>query len=173
MALSQALPIGARDTAASLHDRLAELGARLILQTLNQAAHGPLRITPQPAEGVVTYARKIDKAEARIDWSRPAAEIERRIRAFDPFPGAVTGLEGQAFKVWRAEIDATPCPPDAHPGQILSVADTGVTVACGQGGSALRLTDLQRPGAKRLPAREFLRGFALTAGQILDPPPAV
>ena len=171
MVLAQALPIGAHETAAGLHDRLAELGARLIVQTLSQAAHGPLRATLQPAEGI-SYAHKIDKAEARIDWSRPAAEIERRIRAFDPFPGALTGLANTAIKVWRAETDHAPRPPSAHPGQILHVDNTGVTVACGQDGSggALRLTELQRPGGKRLPAREFLRGFALAAGQRLEQP---
>ena len=167
--LAQALPIGPRETAASLHDRLAELGARLIVQTLDQAAHGPLRAAPQPLEGV-SYARKIDKAEAHIDWSRPAAEIERRIRAFDPFPGAAAGLGGQTLKLWQAETDGNPCPPGARPGQILHVGDAGVAVACGQngGGGVLRLTELQRTGGKRLPAREFLRGFALAAGQVFE-----
>ena len=169
MALSEALPIGPAETAASLHDRLAELGARLIVQALAQAAGGPLRITPQPAEGV-TYAHKIDKTEARIDWSRPAAEIERRIRAFDPFPGAVTELNGETIKVWRAEPDSAPRSPGVHAGQILRADDTGVAVACGPGecDGVLRLTQLQRAGGKRLDAREFLRGFALTAGQVLN-----
>jgi methionyl-tRNA formyltransferase len=169
MLLSEALPIGARETAASLHDRLAGLGARLIVQALDQAARGPLRATPQPAEGVI-YASKIDKTEAHIDWSRPATEIERRIRAFDPFPGAVTGLGGAAIKIWRAEMDDTPHPSSARPGQILRVDDAGVVVACGQDQSrrALRLTELQRAGGKRLPVHAFLRGFALAAGQVLD-----
>ncbi|MDR0458158.1 MAG: methionyl-tRNA formyltransferase [Burkholderiaceae bacterium] len=169
MALVQALPIAPDDTAASLHERLAGLGARLIVQALDQAASGPLRITPQPAEGV-TYARKIDKAEARIDWSRPAAEIERRIRAFDPFPGAAAAREGEAIKVWRAELGDAQRPSDARPGQILSADDVGVAVACGADGcgGVLRLTQLQRAGGKRLNAREFLRGFALAAGQVLD-----
>ncbi|MDR0479093.1 MAG: methionyl-tRNA formyltransferase [Burkholderiaceae bacterium] len=169
MALREAIVIGARETAASLHDRLAELGARLIVQALEQAAHGPLIVTPQPTEGV-SYARKIDKTEARIDWSRPALEIERRIRAFDPFPGAATALSGEAIKVWDAQLDTTPRPPDTRPGQILCADETGVAVACGQGepDGVLYLTELQRAGGKRLPAREFLRGFALAAGQTLD-----
>ncbi|MDR2991092.1 MAG: methionyl-tRNA formyltransferase [Burkholderiaceae bacterium] len=172
MLLSEALPIGSHATAASLHDQLAALGARLIVQALGQTAHGPLRAVPQPAEGV-TYAHKIDKAEAQIDWSRPAAEIERRIRAFDPFPGAVTRLGCETIKIWRAEMDdGAVQAPDARLGQILGVTDAGVAVACGQdeSGGRLRLTELQRAGGKRLPAREFLRGFALTAGQMLDLP---
>jgi methionyl-tRNA formyltransferase len=167
MLLLETLPIGPRATAASLHQQLANLGARLIVQALDQAALGPLRAVPQPPEGV-SYAHKISKAEAHIDWSRPAAEIERRIRAFDPFPGAVAGLGGQMLKLWHAETDGQPCPPGARPGQILHAGDAGVAVACGQNGGAgvLRLTELQRTGGKRLPAREFLRGFALDAGQV-------
>ena len=160
--LAEPLPIGPRETAATLHDRLAALGARLIVQALEQAAAGRLRPAPQPAEGV-SYARKIDKSEAAIDWTQPAPVIERRIRAFDPFPGASGVLEGAAIKLWRAEISRVPRPPDAAPGQILAADGEGVTVACGEG--ALTLTELQRPGGKRLPAREFLRGFALRAGQ--------
>jgi methionyl-tRNA formyltransferase len=174
MLLSEALLIGPRDTAASLHDRLAALGARLIVQALGQAEHGPLHATPQPAEGV-TYAYKIDKAEAQIDWLRPAAEIERRIRAFDPFPGAVTRLGGETIKVWHAEtaLDVARA-PNTRAGEILAVNDQGVAVACGdsKSGGVLRLTELQRAGGKRLPARAFLRGFALTAGQVLGACPS-
>jgi methionyl-tRNA formyltransferase len=168
MLLRQALPIGPRETAGSLHDRLAALGARLIAQALDEAARGPQPLTPQLAEGV-TYAHKIDKAEAHINWSRPATEIERRIRAFDPFPGAVTHLGGQAIKVWCAEMGSMARAFDARPGQILSVTDAGVAVVCGpcESGGVLRLTELQRTGGKRMPAREFLRGFTLAAGQLL------
>jgi len=169
MVLRDAIPIGAQETAASLHDRLAGLGARLIVQALEQAAHGALQAVPQPVEGV-TYANKIDKAEARIDWSRPALEIERQVRAFDPFPGAVTALGGEVIKVWRAQLGSVPYPSDARAGQILRADETGVAVACGGDGrdGVVCLTELQRAGGKRLPVREFLRGFALAAGQTLD-----
>ena len=164
MLLVQALPIGPRATTASLHDELAALGGQLIVQALQLAGQGALRPVPQPAEGV-SYAHKIDKHEAAIDWRQPAALIERRIRAFDPFPGASTTLGDAVIKLWRSEIDSSLRTPDARCGQILAINDAGITVACGDG--ALRLTELQRPGGKRLPAREFLRGFALAPGQCL------
>jgi methionyl-tRNA formyltransferase len=167
MLLVEKLPIGARDTTAALHDRLAVLGGRLIVQALELAACGGLRATPQPAEGV-SYARKIDKHEAAIDWALPAAVIERRIRAFDPFPGASSVLGGETVKLWGAELPPAPPEGEGAPGQILHISDAGVTVACGEG--ALTLTALQRPGGKRLPARDFLRGFALQAGQRFEPP---
>ena len=164
MLLVQALPIGPRATTASLHDELAALGGQLIVQALQLAGQGALRPVPQPAEGV-SYAHKIDKHEAAIDWRQPAALIERRIRAFDPFPGASTTLGDAVIKLWNSEIDSYLRTPDARCGQILAINDAGITVACGDG--ALRLTELQRPGGKRLPAREFLRGFALAPGQCL------
>ena len=164
MLLVQALPIGPRATTASLHDELAALGGQLIVHALQLAGQGALRPVPQPAEGV-SYAHKIDKHEAAIDWRQPAALIERRIRAFDPFPGASTTLGDAVIKLWRSEIDSSLRTPDARCGQILAINDAGITVACGDG--ALRLTELQRPGGKRLPAREFLRGFALAPGQCL------
>ena len=164
MLLVQALPIGPRATTASLHDELAALGGQLIVQALQLAGQGALRPVPQPAEGV-SYAHKIDKHEAAIDWRQPAALIERRIRAFDPFPGASTTLGDAVIKLWSSEIDSFLRTPDARCGQILAINDAGITVACGDG--ALRLTELQRPGGKRLPAREFLRGFALAPGQCL------
>ena len=164
MLLVQALPIGPRATTASLHDELAALGGQLIVHALQLAGQGALRPVPQPAEGV-SYAHKIDKHEAAIDWRQSAALIERRIRAFDPFPGASTTLGDAVIKLWRSEIDSSLRTPDARCGQILAINDAGITVACGDG--ALRLTELQRPGGKRLPAREFLRGFALAPGQCL------
>jgi methionyl-tRNA formyltransferase len=169
MLLRETLPINPRETAASLHDRLARLGACLIVQALDRVANHRLSAMPQPAEGV-TYAHKIDKTEAHINWSQPATEIERRIRAFNPFPGAVTRLNSQVIKIWRVEPDSTTVrAPDARPGQVLSVTDAGVVIACGQGksGGTLRLIELQRTGGKRLLAREFLRGFRLETGQVL------
>ena len=160
MLLAEALPIAARATTATLHDALAALGARLIVQALQQPQ--ALARTPQPAGGI-TYAHKIDKQEAAIDWALPAEVIERRVRAFDPFPGAHTALAGTTIKVWNSKIDSALRPTDARCGQILSISDEGVAVACGSG--VLRLTELQRPGGKRLPARDFLRGFPLAVGQ--------
>ncbi|MDO5691216.1 MAG: methionyl-tRNA formyltransferase [Pseudomonadota bacterium] len=162
MLLIETLPIGPRATTATLHDELAALGGRMIIEALELAACGGLQAAPQPAEGI-TYAHKIEKHEAAIDWRQPAAVIERRIRAFDPFPGASSALGADTIKMWRSEIKSFPRLPDGRPGQILQVNDEGVDVACGEG--TLRLTELQRPGGKRLPVREFLRGFPLQAGQ--------
>ncbi|WP_313083448.1 methionyl-tRNA formyltransferase [Pulveribacter sp.] len=168
MLLRSALPIAAHDTTATLHDRLAELGGALIVQALQQARQGRLQGEPQPAEGV-TYAHKIEKAEAAIDWRQPAAAIERRVRAFDPFPGAATTLAGEAVKVWRCEIDSCSRLSSEALGQILYVNDQGVGVACGDG-TALRLTELQRAGGRRLAARDFVRGFTLAPGMVLGTP---
>ncbi|MBS0300972.1 MAG: methionyl-tRNA formyltransferase, partial [Proteobacteria bacterium] len=154
-----------RDTTATLHDRLAEMGGRLIVQALGLAGRTGLEATPQPPEGV-TYAHKIDKSESLIDWSQSAEVIARRVRAFDPFPGAATQLGAEAIKVWNCKIDSCQRPPDARDGQILLVSDDGIDVACGAG-SVLRLTTLQRAGGKRLPAAQFLRGFALAPGMVL------
>jgi len=173
MLLAERLPIAPTDTTASLHDRLAELGGRLLVQALDLAACGGLACTPQPAAGV-TYAHKIAKAEALIDWCHPALEIERRIRAFDPFPGAVTQLGGDTLKVWAAQIPAAPvltAPDGVAPGTVLAVDRSGVRVATGAG--ELLLTELQRAGGKRLPVADFLAGFAWPAAARLgDPTPA-
>ncbi|QIL42798.1 methionyl-tRNA formyltransferase [Acidovorax sp. HDW3] len=162
MLLREALPIGAQESTARLHDRLAAQGGRLIVAALTQADQ--LQPQPQPAEGV-TYAHKIEKAESSVDWTQDAAQIARRIRAFDPFPGASTTLGAEVIKLWCCEIDSVSRLPDAACGQILSANADGVVVACGSG--LLRLTQLQRAGGKRLAAGEFLRGFALQPGQVL------
>jgi methionyl-tRNA formyltransferase len=143
------------DTTALLHDRLAAMGGRLIVEAL-QAAQ--LTRTPQPAEGV-TYAHKIEKAESAIAWTQPAAEIERRLRAFDPFPGGVATLAGEAVKVWRAEL------AEGHgaPGEVIA---PGPVVACGEG--ALKLTELQRAGGKRGPAAAFLQARPIAVGERFD-----
>ena len=147
------------DTTASLHDRLAALGGQLVVRGL--AAPDALRRTPQPAEGI-TYAHKIDKAEAAIDWAQPAAVIERRVRAFDPFPGASFPLDGEQLKLWRAALR-----PDlaGTPGQVLAAADGRLTVACGSG--ALDLLQLQRPGGRRIDAAAFLQARPGLAGRLL------
>ncbi len=165
MLLREALAIGPHDTTARLHDALAALGGRLIVQALADAQQGRLQATPQPAQGV-TYAHKIEKAEAAIDWTQPAEAIARRVRAFDPFPGAATALDGETIKVWCCEIDSGSRLSDKRCGQILYANEDGVGVACGAG-TALRLTTLQRAGGRRLAARDFLRGFPLAPGQVL------
>ena len=169
MLLHEAVNILPDDTTAVLHDRLAPLGGRLIVQALQQAARGSLVPVPQPQVGV-TYAHKIEKAESLVDWSRPASEIARRIRAFDPFPGASTVLGTEVIKLWDCKIDSCPRLMDVRCGHILSIDETGILVACGEG--ALRLTVLQRPGGKRLAAADFLRGFDLRAGMVLGSIPA-
>ena len=166
MLLIERLPIAPDDSTGTLHDRLAEQGGRLVVEALQRAPQGGLTRTPQPAEGI-TYAHKIEKAEAQIDWALPAAQIDRRVRAFDPFPGAQTTCGGEVIKVWRAEVaDATAAPaPDRVAGQVLALETDAVTVQCGQG--VLRLRVLQRAGGKRLPVADFLRGFALSPGAVL------
>ena len=155
MLLREALPITADDTAATLHDKLAEQGARLIVDAL--ARFNQLVPTLQPTEGV-TYAAKIAKSEAGLDWTRPADELARQVRAFNPFPGATSTLAGTPLKVWRAR----PASGAGEPGTVLAADADGIIVACGTG--ALRLTELQKPGGKRLAARDFLSGFPVVAG---------
>lgn len=156
-------PIAPADTTATLHDRLAQTGAQLIVDALADLERdGRLPTTPQPAEGA-TYAEKIGKHEAVLDWRRPAAALARQVRAFDPFPGGAGTLDGTPLKIWAAEpVDAF-ARGDAQPGQIVDVSPDGVIVACGEG--ALRLTQLQKPGGKRLSVREFLTGSPLAPGQ--------
>ncbi len=167
MLLAGRVNIDALETTASLHDKLAELGGQLIVEALGQAARGELRPVKQPEAGV-TYAHKIEKAEALIDWSQADYVIGRRIRAFDPFPGAQTRLNGETLKLWRYELDSCLRTKDLGCGTILSASADGVRVACGEG--VLRLTELQRAGGKRLPAADFLRGFSLTPGMTFDTP---
>jgi methionyl-tRNA formyltransferase len=154
-------PIHDDDTTATLHDRLAEAGARLIVEALVELERsGTLPTTPQPSEGF-TYAEKIGKHEAALDWRRSAAVLARQVRAFDPFPGGVATLDGTSLKIWSAvPAEAS---RNAEPGTILDVSPEGVVVACGE--AALRLTQLQKPGGKRLPVREFLAGSTLASGQ--------
>ncbi len=167
MLLTGRVPIGALETTASLHDTLAELGGQLIVEALVQAARGELRPVKQPEAGV-SYAHKIEKAEALINWSQAADVIGRRIRAFDPFPGAQTRVNGETLKLWRYVLDSSLRTERLSGGTILSVDASGVRVACGEG--VLRLTELQRAGGKRLPAADFLRGFTLTPGMTFDKP---
>ncbi len=153
-------PISLQDTAATLHDRLAELGASSVVDVLSRL---PLPADAQPEEGV-TYAAKIDKAEAVIDWQRPAEALHRHIRAFNPFPGAQSQLKGTGVKVWQASV----VPLNGVPGTVLSTDKQGIVVACGQG--ALCITELQKAGGKRLPVVQFLAGNALVPGDCFGQP---
>jgi methionyl-tRNA formyltransferase len=164
MLLVERLPITENDTTGSLHDKLALLGGRLIVEALEIAACGGLTRTPQPAEGV-TYAHKIEKVEAQVDWTQPAETIARRIRAFHPSPGAATLWQGEALKLWQARVDGAMHGSSQTPGTVLTAQADGIRVQCGQG--VLCLTELQRAGGKRLSAAEFLRGQALPVGTVL------
>jgi len=168
MLLGERMPIRADDTTATLQARLAELGGRLIVSALERAAAQRLVATPQPEAGA-TYARKVGKDEAAIDWSRPAIEIERRLRAFDPFPGATTILGGEIVKCWRGVVaDAAAEGAGAAaptPGTVLSADAAGIRVACGRG--TLLLTDLQRAGGRRVSAADFLQRTSVACGEVL------
>ncbi len=142
------------DTAASLHDRLAEQGADLLLKVLDRL---PLAGWQQPGSGI-TYAAKIDKSEAMLDWRLPAAQLARQVRAFNPLPAARCVLEGKVLKVWAAR----PLAASGSPGLILAVARDGLLIACGEG--ALCIEELQPAGGRRMSVAEFLNGTAVSVG---------
>jgi methionyl-tRNA formyltransferase len=158
MLLRRGIGIALEDTAASLHDKLASLGAEAIVEALARLAAGDLPAEAQPLLGV-TIARKISRAEAEIDWHRSATELARQIRAFNPFPVAFGQIRETTVKLWAAHT----VPEHGEPGSILRADDAGVVVACGE--EALCITELQRPGSRRMAAAEFLHGFALAAGE--------
>jgi methionyl-tRNA formyltransferase len=164
MLLTEVLDIAADDTTASLHDRLAEMGGALVVRALADAQAGKLQAVKQPEAGI-TYAHKIEKAEAAVDWQQSAETIGRRVRAFNPFPAASAQLGADVIKLWRATVENTAHHTPA--GAVLSADEHGVRVACGEG--VLCVTELQRAGGKRLNAADFLRGFPLTAGQCFEP----
>jgi len=150
------------DTAQGMHDKLAVLGADLMVETLrDMPATGVFAGAPQD-ESLVTYASKLAKSEAPLDWSRPAAELARQVRAFNPFPVAQATFAGEQWRIWFAR--AMPR-AGGTPGEIIGV-ENGILVACGSG--TLCIEELQRPGGKRLKAREFLAGMALSVGQRFD-----
>ena len=157
-------PILPSDDSQTLHDRLAKLGADLLVETIPGFASGNIVPQPQPAEGS-TYAAKIKKEDGQIDWNLPAEKIWCRLRAFTPWPGAFTFLKTetkpQLLKIWKVEA----VEKNGAAGNILSADQTGIVVACGQ--KALRILELQREGGKRLPAEQFLSGFPLAVGQHL------
>ncbi len=158
MLLLEKVAIAPADTTASLHDKLAAAGGRAIVTAL--AGLAVLVPEKQPEAGV-TYADKISKDEARLDWSRPAAELDRRVRAYNPFPGAVTTLDGEPLKLWRATEEAG----HGVPGTVLAADAAGLLVACGDG--ALRVTELQAAGGKRLAAAQFVAGRGGLTGKVL------
>jgi methionyl-tRNA formyltransferase len=158
---AEAVPIAGDDTSATLHDKLAELGARMIVSILAGLERGELRARPQE-DALATYAAKITKAEAEIDWRETAQSIERKIRAFNPQPGASAATRNTTFKIWRAGTTRE----EGAPGTILEAGPRGIVVACG--GGALTIQELQRAGGKRLSAAQFLAGFPLAAGERLD-----
>jgi methionyl-tRNA formyltransferase len=167
----ESLPIEGNDTTATLHDKVATLGARMVVQALTDAAAGALQPRVQPVDGV-TYAHKIEKEEAPIRWTDDAERIVRRVRAFNPFPGASTVLNGETIKVWGAQVGPVDTSvASAHPGQIVALSAAGIVVAAMN--SVVVLTELQRPGGKRLPVAEFLRGTPWQVGQRFDSPAAV
>ena len=155
-------PILAEDDSQKLHDRLAQLGAELLAETIPDFVSGKISPQPQPAEGS-TYSAKIKKEDGRIDWNLPAEKIWHRLRAFTPWPGGFTFLKMEAkpllLKIWRTEV----VEKSGAGGIILSADKTGLVVGCGEG--ALRILELQREGGKRLTTEQFLIGFPLKAGQ--------
>lgn len=148
--LQKRLPIEERDTAGSLHDKLAAMGAEALLEALEGLVRGELQPRPQPSEGV-TYAAKIEKREALIDWHRGAEEIDRLVRAFNPWPIAETRLNGEQLRIFSARVERSE--PAAAPGQIVELRDDALIVRCGRG--SLGITQLQRAGRKPMSARDF------------------
>jgi methionyl-tRNA formyltransferase len=168
MLLRKACLIAPDDTSATLHDKLAEIGAASILEALRLLQEN--RLTPVKQDNdAASYAAKLTKSEARIDWRQDARQIERAVRAYNPFPVCHANLNGVAIKIWRAEL----C-PDEHtepgksysPGEVIAVDKRGITVTCGK--DALRLETLQRPGGKAQPAAQFLQAMSVKAGDVFD-----
>lgn len=157
MLLQKSFPLKGDETTASLTETVAELGADMLVQLLS--APQDISITPQPEEGV-TYAHKVTKDEGRLNFSLPASEIERKIRAFSPFPSSFAEHNGTLIKFWQAQL----CPEiSGQPGKVVEADKNGVTVACGSG--AIRATVLQRPGKPKMPAQSFLQGYAISTGE--------
>jgi methionyl-tRNA formyltransferase len=152
--LQESVPIAPEDTGGSLHDKLARLGARLLIEAL---ATEPLPRAQNDQEA--TYAPRIEKRESEIDWRKPAAELERQVRAYHPAPGAQSAIDGTTIKIWRARVEPA---QRGEPGSVLEAGAEGIVVACGT--DALRVTELQRAGGKPLPVKAFLSGFLLARG---------
>jgi methionyl-tRNA formyltransferase len=169
MLLVEKLRIGADDSTASLHDKLAELGGKMIVEALELAACGGLQRTPQPADGPqsgITYAHKIEKREAQLDWTQGAAALERRVRAFTPFPGASGLLNGEVIKFWQAQVLPDSPPVPSQPGQVLAAGAQGIDICTAD--AVLRVSRLQKAGGKPLDAADFLRGFEIAPGMVFS-----
>jgi methionyl-tRNA formyltransferase len=150
--LRQRTPIRRDDTGGSLHDRLAALGAEVLAEGLRRTLAGEVLVaTPQPADGV-TYAHKLEKAEAKLDFRRPAIELERQVRAFDPWPVAEAEIAGESLRIWAA--CAIGLDHQTPSGNVLAAGREGIDIACGNG--ALRITAVQRAGGKRIGAADYL-----------------
>ena len=161
MLLKTTVPIRDDDTAGSLHDTLARAGAASIVEALARLD----QLRPQAQDdALATYAAKLTKEEARLDWSRPAADLARAVRAYNPVPGAHTSLDGQMVKIWRATAQGSN-PPGTAPGEVLAADEHGIVVACGEG--ALRIAELQLAGGKRMDAAALAGGRALLPGKVL------
>jgi methionyl-tRNA formyltransferase len=170
MLLREKQAIAPDDTTARLHDKLAALGGRLIVQALEIASCGDSAPIAQPMDGI-SYAHKIEKSEALIDWRQSATLIERRIRAFSPFPGASSVLDGTVIKLHIAHVLIAVDTRKTVVGSLISVQNNGVDVATGDG--VLRITQLQKSGGKALPVADFLRGFAMTPGMVFSASAAI
>ena len=162
MLLRHACPIEANDTAQTLHDKLAEMGASSILEALRLLQENRL-IPIKQDNGAACYAAKLTKTEAQIDWQQDARQIERAVRAYNPFPVCHTRLKGAAIKVWQAVLCTD---KRGKPGRVIEVNKRGITVACGK--DALRLEVLQRPGGKMQPAEQFLQAMPVKVGEDFD-----
>jgi methionyl-tRNA formyltransferase len=154
--LERRTPIGPDDTGGSLHDRLSALGADVLAEGLRRVLAGETLIATAQPESGVTYAHKLDKAEAQLDFLRPASELERQVRAFDPWPVAEGELAGERVRVWAAK--AVDAPAGAVPGTVIAANRDGIDIACGTG--ALRITAVQRAGGKRIGAADYLNARA-------------
>lgn len=155
--MQESIPIRDDDTAGTLHDRLATLGADICVRALDALEDGLLVPAAQDPE-LATYANKIEKSEARIDWGQSAQDVCRRVRAFNPYPGASSSVRGTEVKIWRCTV----LEASGMPGEVLGISDNGLTVACGE--HAILATQLQRAGNRRLAAADFLRGFSISRG---------
>ncbi|SFI65185.1 methionyl-tRNA formyltransferase [Nitrosomonas sp. Nm34] len=162
MLLQRDIPVDAVDTAQTLHDKLADLGAQSIVEALGLMQLGKLSATPQD-ETLASYAAKIQKKEAEIDWRMDADQIDRSIRAFNPYPGAYTYFQGSLLKIWQAKAVKN---NSGKAGEIIMTGSEGVVVACGRG--ALILEVVQKPGGKKMPIAEFLVGHSLQPGQLFS-----